>query len=251
MKYLKIVLLSLVITSCYPEDSVRPEDVIDFTVFPTDNVLAEGTTKHKIKVVMDKNTDLSLRTLKFECTSGLFVGSSTEKPRELETKAKFFDNEIFAEIEWIASSSPGVVTISCDPVIENKQGLYAVEKNLTTTKSEVATLTLSVNAFSVHNNFDSEVTITGSLKNSKKGGVSSGVTVKFTDIYVSNQTPVGGRYRAEILESGTSSTVSAIYTPGNIVAGQDIYIIGTVMDGDVPLTSINQDTVVLQITQSN
>ncbi|MEM8510198.1 MAG: hypothetical protein AAF717_20360 [Bacteroidota bacterium] len=251
MKYRLIFLISLMIISCYPENDIKPEEVIDFTIFPNDDILADGSTKHKIKVLMDEDADPMLRTLNFKCTSGSFVGSSSDKPMELETKAKFFNEEIFAEIEWIASTSPGEVIISCDPVIEDKQGLFLVERSLTTVKSEVATLELTVNAFSVHNNFDSEVTITGSLKNSAKGGVSSGVTVKLRDIYITDQSEVGGRYRAESLVSGSNSSISAIYTPGNVPSGQDIYIIGTVMNGEMPMNEIKQDTVILQITQSN
>lgn len=251
MRYPILLILALILVSCYPKNNIEPEEIIDFTIFPSDNVLADGTSKHKIKIIMDEDTDIMFRTLNFKCTSGSFVGSSVDKPMELETKAKFFNNEIFAEVEWVPSTTPETVTISCDPVIEDKQGLFVVERSFTTTKSEVATLELSINSFSVHNNFDSEVGITGLLKNSMKGGVSSGVIVRLKDIYITNQSDVGGRYREESLVSGSSSSISAIYTPGNVTAGQDIYIIGTVMNGDIPMNNVKQDTLVLQITQSN
>lgn len=247
-----ILLLTLIFISCLGSDDVQSEDVVDFEVFPG-SVLGDGTTPHTIKMVMHPETDINFRKLKIVCTGGRFVGAKEDTPQEIEVTASVLNEEVFAEVKWIAPNSSGTVTISAEPVIQDLAGLFKVEQEVSVDSSEAVKLNLSASTFSVENNFTGEVMISGILKNSTNGGVASGVKIEVVDVFVSDGTDVQGRYRAESLTTGSNSNISIIYTPGNIASGQDIYIIGTTVElNDVLTTRPNLiDTVILQVIESN
>ena len=78
-------------------------------------------------------------------------------------------------------------------------------------------------------NFRGEVTINGVLTSSRGTKVSNGVEVAFLD-FLENGELANGLYRTEKLKSDSSSIVSVVYTPSDIVPNQFVSIRGIVLD---------------------
>ncbi|MEM1002148.1 MAG: hypothetical protein AAGH46_05830 [Bacteroidota bacterium] len=249
------ILLTLVITTqfllgCEGEDDLGPNDfVIKFDI-GLDSIVGDGTTTIPIKAFMDEDADIAFRKIIFKTTDGSFIGASSDKPNEIQVTAQVFNQEVFADVSWKVPSRPGMVTITAEPVIEDLGGLFLIKDSIRVDTSAVATILLSASAFSVDNNFNKEITIVGTLKNSNGKGVSSGTMVVFTDTFASNGNMVNGRFRSENLATDISSNVSVIYSPGPVASGQDIYLTGSVLNKDGDTTTIS-NTIKIYITESD
>lgn len=112
--------------------------------------------------------------------------------------------------------------------------------------SEPASISLIASAFNVHNNFDSEITLTGNLKNELGNKVSNGFSVRFEDTYENDGTLVGGSYRESALVS-SNGQISTIYSPGPVVANQYINLEAIILDENGNDTNI-RETIKIFIT---
>jgi len=252
MKTLKSILLLicpfLFCTIGCGDDDVSITQII--SIQAPDSVLGNGSSSYKIIAFLHPSADKSLREVEFKITGGSFEEADEDNPTEVKVKANFFNDTLSATVNWNVPAKKGNIIISAEPVLEDKSGHYLATKNIYVDTSIVASLELTAAAFSVYNNFDEEVMITGRIKNSSGGGVSSGTKVVIRDVFESNGAAVNGRFRSESLESNSSSSISAVYSPGPIAPNQDILLIGTVLNQDGSPSTL-RDTIKLFINQKN
>lgn len=220
------ILITLFIASCGKEEIVA--DNIFVALTPSQNeVTADGSSTITIKAFLHPDGDESLRTINFKVDKGVFVESGTN---ELTKAAEINPaDSVEAEVVLRAPSSPGTITVSAQVVLKDLKDRYIKTTTIQANESVVSTLDLTSSSISVVNNFGSEVTITGSLKNSAGANASSGVTVIMYDTDASNNL-LSGNFRNQVYTSGGDSKVSVLYSPGSIASDQFVYVKAEVID---------------------
>jgi hypothetical protein len=233
--YYTLLICSSLWVSC-GDENIETSKVI--TLKTPAYVIGDGTSTHTIRATLDPKTDKTLRKIIFRTTHGSFAEAPATEPKKVIVDAKMYNEELFAEVTWKVPASTGYVEISVEPGADDLGGLYVVKNIVDVDTSAVSSIALNANAFSVFNNFNSEVTLTGVLTNEFNKGVSSGTKVLLEDYYASGE-PVNGRFRNSQLSSNSGSLVSAIYSPGPIVPDQDIFLTATVLSQEGIKTSIS------------
>ena len=225
----KIMAIALILTfaSCDEEDVINPEDIIITFEPDKQSILADGSSTVAIRAILDPKGDKTLRTIYFETDRGIF--SESEKNSIVKKAEVNLDDEVEAKVVLIAPTTPGDLEIRAQVELEDQTDRYISRIILDVDSSLSASIELTADAFSVENNFASEITLTGVLKNIDGNKVSEGVSVVFTD-RDANDAPIGGRFRSENLTTGSDSKISAIYSPGNIGSGQFITLEVTILD---------------------
>lgn len=221
-----LLVFACIISFSCKKDVTAKDYIKDVIITPT-NVKADGATIIVIKAIL--NNDLDKRSVQFESDKGIFQDS--DKPNMIKITAEKVKDTLVAVARLKVPATPGQITISVQPDITDLEGKFVVERTITTTVSEAISIDISANSFSVHNNFDGEIDITGVLKNFEGKGVSKGVKVELKD-YDLSFNPLLGVFRNSSLSTNEDSKVSAIYTPGLVAANQYIYLIGTILNAD-------------------
>lgn len=227
-------LITLLLFQC-GEDHITISEIVALEV-PSE-VTGDGTSKFKIRAILDSHSDEKLRKVKFSVGAGSFDEGTGPDMRTATADARFNDDHLVAEVTWKAPSTTGTVVVSAEPVLEGKQGLFRVNDSIDVQPSQASSISLSASAFSVANTFESEIIVTGILRNSNGGGVTSGTRVVTRDIFASDGAPVNGRYRSLQLSSNAASSISFVYSAGPIVPNQDILLV-TMLDGDGSQTDV-------------
>ncbi|MFC4634082.1 hypothetical protein ACFO3O_09200 [Dokdonia ponticola] len=129
-------------------------------------------------------------------------------------------------------------TVVSDVKVEFNINEFITPFIITAIPSEPASISLQASAFNVDNNFDSEITLTGNLKNELGNKVSNGFSVRFEDTF-ENGTLVGGSYRESSLVS-SNGLISTIYSPGPVTANQYINLEVIVLDENSNDTDITE-----------
>jgi len=243
MKYNKLIVL--IITLLFFESCVKDEpepnveDIIVSFESSNDQILADGTTTITITAVLNKDGDEQFRNVNFTCSRGQFQSNGE---REI-TKAAEVDPEdrVVATVTLVAPTTPGEIEVTAEVDLKDLKGRFIRTIAINSATSEPETLTLTANAISVKNNFNGEINLTGTLRNTAGNKVSNGVNVSLTTLDQNNN-PITGCpdnpdncFRQASLTSGSASTISAVYTPGNIAAGQFIKVVGNVVDDTGPI----------------
>lgn len=227
----------LTLVSC-GDDDVRLEEIIVLEDL-TDVIAADGTTRVSIKAILNEEADLTLRKIEFIASHGSFIGAS-DPANKIIVEAKKVDGEIFAEPLWRAPYSVAEVVFKAQPVLSDRLGEFQTEVILSLDSSIVETIELTVPSFSVYNDFQGEIAITGQLRNDKRSGVSDGVEVVIEDYFEDGTTRVNGRFRdSKLISKG--SLISTVYSPGEVMAGQDIYLRAYVLDMNGTRKSISDE----------
>ncbi len=224
INYLKKIVLLVALTILFScEQEVSETDLIKNIEFSKTELIANGSDVTSIKVFFNEESNIELISLKIETDNGVFL-ESQDNEIELIPKENL-EGEIFAEVNLVSSS------VNTDYNLTFEVDKYFYYENLTSINSEPSSISISSSAFSVYNNFDSEITLEAVLSNENYGGVSSGVKVRFTDTF-SDGTPVNGSFRSQSLTSNSQSKVSTIYSPGTIDPDQYINLTVEVLDDD-------------------
>lgn len=245
MKLLYFLLSAITLFFFGCTEEVETSGYIEDVVVTPTTVAADGTTIIEIKAFL--NPDLDKRTVQFNVDKGVFQNS--DKPNTITVTAEKLKDTLVAVARLKAPSITGMITISVQPDIKDLKGKFVVQRTVTVNASDAATIDLTANAFSVHNNFDGEIEVTGLLKNSDGNGVMKGVRVLIED-YDLNFNSLPGRFRNSSLTTGNDSKVSTFYTPGQIVPDQFIYLIGTILKADDTKTAY-ADTLKIFITEKD
>ncbi len=224
---------------------VDTTDYIQDVVVSPSSVKADGTTIIEIRTIL--NPDLDKRVVQINADKGVFQNS--DKPNAITVTAEKVNDTLVAIARLKAPSSIGTITITVQPDIADLEGKFVVQRTVTVGTSDAVSIDLTANAFSVHNNFDGEMEVTGLLKNSEGNGVIKGVVVAIED-YDLNFEPLEGELRNSNLTTGNDSKVFTLYTPGQIEPDQFIYLIGSILDEDGNKTSY-ADTLRIFVTKKD
>lgn len=220
MKYIyKIILFySFVLLSCTDEVEFNDLAVVTLNIeswIANDSDTAIFTVKFNDDTVLDKIT------ANVTITNGSFTENELQelsfKPKR--TPENTIESQIIVKSSTTDSNSNIVFNIN-----EYKQ-----EFTINSTVSSPDKISLTASSFAVQNDFGSEITLTGTLKNSKDKLASKGISVDLEDVFINGEL-VNGRYRSESLISNSKSQISAVYTVGNITPNQDVFIIASVLD---------------------
>lgn len=203
------------------EQVVNEDDLVSNISISKTELLANGADVSTVKVFFNKDAKVSLIKLEVEVNNGTIIENGTKKI-ELVPEENL-EGEISAEFNLRSS------TIVADHVIDFKVDKYLLERTIVSNRSNPASVAISSSAFSVQNNFDSEITLEALLSNENGGKVSNGIKARFVDTFLDG-TPVNGRFRQESLSSNSDSKVSAVYSPGLIEPNQNIMVTVELLD---------------------
>jgi len=241
IKTITLLSFSLLLCTC-GDDDISLDEVL--TIEGPNQVVGDGSSVSTFKV---ENTDVNFREIELVAEAGSFINAS-DNPLKITVTAERVNGLLFAEAQWKVPAQPGLVKITAEPNVSEIGGLFLASKSIMVDSSVVNTIILKASSFSVPVNFSGEITLTGELKNNMGKGVSLGTSVIIEDFLEDLVTPVGGRFRNLELSSDANSSVSAIYTPGNIEANQDIFFVATVQNQDGSKSGI-ADTLKIHLTQ--
>jgi hypothetical protein len=211
--------IAAVMTGCI-KNNVKLSDVISPLTFSSKKILADGTTLVTVTATLNAKADSARRMVTFTASSGSFLGGTDST---ITKNAVFVNQNLVAQVQFKAPYQPGTITIKAQVNLANDLVGYQQKDTINAAPSVPAKITLSASAFAVQINYGSEVTFMGTLTNSAGNPVSVGNQVIFGDLY-DNQTQVNGRFRQVKATSDTSSMVSAIYSPGAVAIGRNIYV---------------------------
>jgi hypothetical protein len=239
--YLNFLFL-LLATSCIKHD-VQPGDLLSPMTFSTKQVQADGTSLITVSTVINANSDSTKRTVVFTTKYGSWVGG---KDSTISKKATYINQQLVASVQYKAPSSvvgQGMDTINAKMYLPAEKQDYSQTDYIKVTASTPTKLVVSASAFSVKVNFGSEITVTGTLTNSQGNPVSLGSVVVFENRF-DDQTAVNGRFRQQQLSSNAQSTVSAIYSPGNVATGRNIWLSCFLLDSSGNKTAIKDSVLI-------
>jgi hypothetical protein len=242
MKAAYFSILLLYISSC--TDKVNTLDMIEKVNPTVTQFEADGQSIVYLSAIL--NNDLDQRSVLFKVNSGSFPDNSGAD--SIIVTAEKLSGQLTAVAKYMVPASPGDIDVKVQMQIPDYKNLYVYEFHMTATSSVVVKLKLTADAFSVYNNFDGEIHITGKLTNAEGNGVSQGVIVELHDLD-SSYLPIHGSFRDAKFSSNGSSQITATYSPGFVAANQVIYIVGTVMNQGVP--TMIADTLSIAINQEH
>jgi hypothetical protein len=240
-KILFIFAVSLVI-AC-KKQTVSTEEVIHSLDLSPAAIDADGSSLVNVSVRINKDAELSKRKVVFETSAGTFTTNNT---KTVTIDALYEGGELFAKAVIKGPISPGTIEVTARPENRNPYNDFIIKKSVDAVPSLPASVTVASSAFGVQTGYVSEVLITGTLRNQKNKNVSTGVKVRFDDIY-QNGTPVGGRFRQIQSSSDENSKVSAYYSPGLLAPGTDLLVRVTVLDAAGNPTPMNSAVVITVI----
>lgn len=224
MRY-SIILISAVMFLSSCEETIVVTDLIR-ELRASDMIFeADGSSIIEVTAVLNKDADNDKRTVEFVTSSGSFKDGVNGK---IQQKAELINGELIAKVILIAPMQPGEIKVNAQVLLNDLRDEYVSELTITATTSSPDKIDLSADGFSVLNNFQSEIELTGVLLNgTKKVSLETVVTLKD---YFEDGTAVNGSFRNEMLESDINSKVRATYSPGQVTPDQFIIIQATVLD---------------------
>lgn len=236
-------LVLLVLFSCKKQNPAIGELIKNYT-FSTHQLDADGSSLVNISVKINPAADLTKRGIIFSASRGEFIGGTDGK---LSKKAEIEGDSLIARAQYKAPSKAGIVKITIKMDLPAETQEYKVTDSIVIADSRPDTIAVKTSAFSVMINFASEITVTGTLLNTQRKGVSTGYQVIFSDHY-EDGTDVNGKFREQQVFTGSTSTVSAIYSPGFVAPGKGIWLVGAM--AGAPSASVKRDSVLIYSTQN-
>ena len=242
MRLFLFIFFSLLLFSSCRKEEIKTADLItSFTLSPR-SVEADGTSIITMNCELNEDAAEDKRQVVFKTNTGQFVEN---KLKEITKKAEFEGGKLKITLQIVAPIQAGTLKVTAEPVLPNSQIDYIASDSIIVTASVPKSIKVTANSFFVWSNYQSEVTITGTLFNQAGNKVSTGVNVLLED-YFPGGVPIGGRRREESLKSNSDSKVSVIYSPGGVPVGSDIWIKMTVLDALGNKTDI-KDSVLLRV----
>ncbi|MCF2494297.1 hypothetical protein [Dyadobacter chenhuakuii] len=230
-----------VFTNC--QEKINTTDVIKgFSVAPKESVLADGSTKLSISVLLDNSADLDKRNIVFTASNGDFING---KDHIIVKKAEFEAGQLVARTEYIVPNTDGKIVFTAKPEAQSQFKDFLVKDSITLLQSVPKSIKLTTSSFSVETGFGSDVLITGKLSNDNNSGVSKNYKVVFEDM-LTDGSDISGRFRQQSLSVDSNSQVSTIYSPGYVAAGTEVKVICYLLDDQENKTQIS-DFVIINV----
>ncbi|WP_156102184.1 hypothetical protein [Muricauda sp. MAR_2010_75] len=220
------LLLIIVFNSC--TDEVVFSDLVEIEQSRMEWI-ANGSDTLSFSITFNSESVIDKISAEATISNGTFVENDMTTLTFVPKRTP--DNTIESKI--IVKSS----TNNSESTIEFNINEFKEEFTIMSNPSTPSKIELSASAFSVQSEFGDEINLTGTVRNSGNKMVSQGVGVLLEDILEDGQ-PVNGRFRNAALNTNSNSQISAIYTVGNILSYQDIYIVATVLDENKNKTEI-------------
>lgn len=244
MKNIYKILLLFLIVSGACRKQVTTSDLLSPLTFSSKQVIADGSSLITVETTLNQNTDPTFRNVLFNCSAGSFIGGTDSTAKAAAT---FVNERLLATVQFKAPLVPGEVIIKAKILLPNEIHDYTQQDSIAALASVPSKISLSSSSFAVEINFGSEVTVTGLLANMSGKSVSLHNKVGFYDHYDDN-TPVDGRFRQLETMSNSSSSVSAIYSPGAVLVGRNIWIVGILLDTLGHKTNIKDSVLISTIS---
>ncbi len=230
MKKLIYTLFVIVFVFACSTEDIRFNDLAIITK-NKDVIKADGFDSAIFTVRFNTESNINLINAKAQIVNGRFVDSETNELKIEPIKDP--DGVIRANIGVISST-----IVDSLQVIFNINEFKTISK-LGSVKSVPATINLQASAFSVPNNFDDEISITGIILNIEGKKASNGYQVVINDTF-ENGAAVNGLFRETSLVTNNGQ-VSFIYSPGPVNPEQFINLTATVLDEEgSPMGIMNQ-----------
>jgi hypothetical protein len=186
------------------------------------NALADGSTEIRAFCKLNPEATIDRRDVKFTISAGQFVSN---KEKTVVQKCQFVNDELLAEVFFQVPLSGTSITVTAQPNIPDiKNNKYSKTETVTLDKSVPATLVLTANSNSIASNYEQEILLTATLRNSLNGKISSGYKVGF------ESSSTSGKFRAISDQVNSDGVASAIYSAGAISIGQQLKITCYLLD---------------------
>jgi|GEM_PF-6548227 len=226
----KLPAIIIFVSTCMGCNKVHPdtEQVIFNLLATPSKTLADGQTTVDVSAELKADADPAKRNIIFTATAGTF-GTGSDKT--ITVKADYDNGLMIARTKLKMPVSEASITVTAKPETNVSYQNYSASTTITASKSVAVTVKLEPSSVSVLTNFLSEVTLTGILKNSLNGNVSTGNKVEFKDYYADGVTRIAGSaFRAYQASSDAGSKVSCVYSPGAVAPGSTIILECNILD---------------------
>ncbi len=237
MKQFAFLLLIIIFSiSCENEQDIEIGDVLIALNSDKENIEADGSSTVRITCEINPNATIDRREVKFEISSGKFVGADGNY---LIKKSEFIEGRLLAIIDVQAPMSGTEIKISAQPNLPDlKNNYYILNHTIALSKSTPSTLTLNSDASTVKTGYRKEVFITALFSNSTGKKVSLGNNADFKDVW-EDGSPANGIFRILNKSSDIESTIKIAYSIGETpIQESKVKIIGTVLNDNGSHSSI-------------
>jgi len=226
MRQAYFLLLILSLSSCRKEHIDSIDVISNLSISNKEGLVADGQTLVNITAEIDKRSDLSKRNIVFKTSAGTFTGNNDTV---ITIKADFLQQKLIGKATLKMPMIPGKIIISAEPEVKVSYGDFNLKDSIEVAPSLPSSIKLEPSSVSVKTGYQSEVQITGTLKNNANKNVSLGTKVKFED-FDENGLSIHGSYRAAQDASDQNSKVSTFYSPGYLPIGTKCSIKCSVLD---------------------
>jgi hypothetical protein len=211
-----------------------------------DTLYADGVSMDTLAVNLNPAADMGMRFVRFTCSVCSFVGGQQDT---VSSQAFYNNNLLTAKAYFIAPQQPGTLYFTAAPQITGFDSYndYILYDSLAIAPSIAAFIDLESSSQSIDSNFQSQISLKAVLKNASLKPVSLGVNVLFEDD-IPGPPIVHGRFSTVSSVTDTSSSVTALYSVGNVAVGSSFYIRATVLNPNLSRTSI-VDSILIQVVQ--
>jgi len=219
--YLTIFILT--ITSCSkPGELITFEDLATVKYEREDTLTANGSDSMTFKVLYNEDASKDLIVLNVSTSNATII--------ENENKTKYTVPVINDSNDSLFSEFTIKSTTNFNPInVEFEISGYTQKENIQTKKSIADSLSVYGSSFSVDNNYQGEITITGIVRAENNEIPSSTYKVIFNDKFL-NGDSVNGEYRNQMINLNENGEASVIYTPGLVDSNTYIILIGEVVE---------------------
>lgn len=246
MRKIKTLAISLCFIFSCSKQNVEFKDLIsDIQFIPEKQLIANGQDAVLVRVFFNKES--VIENINGTVTvSNAIIQESGSNELKLSPTRDLADPALKDEVivEFFVKST----TLHADHRLNFNVNMF--ENNSTvipSIRSVPSSVSLSINSFSIEQNYGSEVTLSATVLNSEGKKVSNGAKARFRDVF-EDGTPVNGRFREERLSSNNESVVSAIYSLGLVEINQEITIIVELLDDEENLLGISDSKRIIVTT---
>ncbi|MEL6811544.1 MAG: hypothetical protein AAFP76_09435 [Bacteroidota bacterium] len=227
-----IILLALIgscLMSC-TKSEIKFSDLAEPIDFSKTTVIANGSDV--VTGVVTFNEDADISKISAKLTGSNITISGAENNEKTLSPVRTSEGKIEAEFSLTSTNTFG------DASLELNVNEYKETYSFEVIKSTVNSISIEPSAFSMLNNFQSEITIEGLLLNEEGKKASRGVVVEILD-KLSDGSPANGELRAKQLTSNGDSKISFIYSAGLIDPNQFVTIEAVVLDENGEPSNLN------------
>lgn len=230
MRALLCVLCLALALGCAKDVSL--EDVMGTLEVSTNKFNADGASTIILTTTISNDASPDRRDVVFNTTAGTFPNGKQEET----VKATYVKGQLTATIALTAPMVPGTITLAAGPAFDTQSGDFKRTTIVTADPSNLSQVVINLSSLSMKNDFQSEVTITGTLKNQEGGKVSLGTLISFdlmTQPY--DLSPCNcARFRSVKAVSDENGQVSAVFGVDGTFANTTLY--ATILYQQYPYT---------------